>query len=294
MKSVLPFLFFFSAAREPVRNTLTATGASQAASTVMDAVTFTSLAPRIGSRPMMSGWSEIGTSAMSGGAFNWGSVWSGLKSFGSKVKTYGTKAWNSSTAKQLRDKLKDTHFQEKVVDGLATGIHGAIDIARQRLDKELDKRLERPIPIEEEDIQDAAADEPILVEKEPPVVVEKGPLPSALPEKRPSLDKDEELVMTLDEPPSYDEIFGNKSGLVPTTYPMTRPVHPLARPVLSGDVVSDKSKVVDVVAPAPVVRAPAPAVVAPVRPRQTRNWQSTLSSITGLGVRSIKRKRCWY
>uniref|UniRef100_A0AAU6S551 Pre-protein VI n=1 Tax=Rhinolophus ferrumequinum adenovirus TaxID=3140013 RepID=A0AAU6S551_9ADEN len=273
----------------------------------MDAVTFTSLAPRIGSRPMMSGWSEIGTSAMSGGAFSWGNVWSGLKSFGSKVKTYGTKAWNSTTAKQLRDKLKQTKFQEKVVDGLATGIHGAIDLARQKLDRELDKRLDRPIPIEEEDIQDV--DGPLPIEKE--VEIEKTPVPSA-PEKRPS-EKEEELVMTLDEPPSYDEIFGDKSGLQPTTYPMTRPVHPLARPVLPpppayeaptpapAPVVVPTSPVVKpapVVVPTSPVVKPAPVVVPVARPVVTvrpggRNWQNTLSSITGLGVRSIKRRRCW-
>lgn len=246
----------------------------------------------------MSGWSEIGTSAMSGGAFSWGNVWSGLKSFGSKVKNYGTKAWNSTTAKQLRDKLKETKFQEKVVDGLATGIHGAIDIARQKLDKELDKRLDRPIPIEEEDIQDV--DGPL--EKE--VIVEKSPVPSAPEKKRPA-EKDEELVMTLDEPPSYDEIFGDKSGLQPTTYPMTRPVHPLARPVLPPPPAYEAPSpapapvvVPAAPAPAPVVvpAAPAPVVVRPstavtVRPGQ--RWQNTLSSITGLGVRSIKRKRCW-
>lgn len=256
----------------------------------MDAVTFTSLAPRIGSRPMMSGWSEIGTSAMSGGAFSWGSVWSGLKNFGSNVKNYGSKIWNSSTGKQLRDKLKETKFQEKVVDGLATGIHGAIDIARQKLDKELEQRLDRPIQVEVEDIQgppDGEADLLTEKEKEELVAASKKPVIVESPiKKRP---REEDLVMTLEEPPSYDEIFGNKAGNA-TTYPMTRPVHPLARPVLPA-VEPPPAYEAPAPAPAPVV----PAVAQPSRPRPSRgNWQNTLSSITGLGVRAIKRRRCWY
>lgn len=257
----------------------------------MDAVTFTSLAPRIGSRPMMSGWSEIGTSAMSGGAFSWGSVWSGLKNFGSNVKNYGSKIWNSSTGKQLRDKLKETKFQEKVVDGLATGIHGAIDIARQKLDKELEQRLDRPIQVEVEDIQGPPDGEAGLLtekEKEELVAASKKPVIVESPiKKRP---RDEDLVMTLDEPPSYDEIFGNKAGNA-TTYPMTRPVHPLARPVLPAVDPPAYEAPAPAPAPAPVV----PAVAQPSRLRPSRgNWQNTLSSITGLGVRAIKRRRCWY
>ncbi|UYL15013.1 pVI [Bat mastadenovirus] len=272
----------------------------------MDAVTFTSLAPRIGSRPMMSGWSDIGTSAMSGGAFSWGNVWSGLKNFGSKAKNYGSKIWNSSTGQKLRDKLKQTNFQDKVVEGLATGIHGAIDLARQKLDKELDKRLERPIEVEEEDIQ-GEPDAPLLTEKEKEELVAASkqkplappPLVVSPVKKRP---REEDLVMTLDEPPSYDEIFGDKAG-APTTYPMTRPVHPLARPVLPSRtpvaVEPPPAYEPPTPAPAPVVVTPKPAVVAaaqPARPRApTRgSWQNTLSSITGLGVRSIKRRRCWY
>ncbi|ULR16492.1 pVI [Bat mastadenovirus] len=267
----------------------------------MDAVTFTSLAPRIGSRPMMSGWSDIGTSAMSGGAFSWGNVWSGLKTFGSKAKQYGSKIWNSSTSKQLRDKLKQTNFQEKVVDGLATGIHGAIDIARQKLDKELEKRLDRPmIQIEEDMLPDGPApDEGLLTEKEKEelVAASKKPVLVESPiKKRPREEEKEDLVMTLDEPPSYDEIFGDKAG-APTTYPMTRPVHPLARPVLPArtPVAVEPPPAYEPPAPAPAPVVVAPAVAQPARPRPSRgSWQNTLSSITGLGVRSIKRRRCWY
>ena len=91
----------------------------------MEDINFASLAPRHGTRPFMGTWNEIGTSQLNGGAFNWSSVWSGLKNFGSTLRTYGNKAWNSSTGQLLREKLKDQNFQQKVVDGLASGINSS-------------------------------------------------------------------------------------------------------------------------------------------------------------------------
>ena len=46
---------------------------------------------------------------------------------------------------------------------------------------------------------------------------------------------------------------------------------------------------------APVVQAPPVATAVrrvPAR-RQAQNWQSTLHSIVGLGVKSLKRRRCY-
>ena len=107
----------------------------------MEDINFASLAPRHGSRPFMGNWQDIGTSNMSGGAFSWGSLWSGIKNFGSTIKNYGSKAWNSSTGQMLRDKLKEQNFQQKVVDGLASGISGVVDLANQAVQNKINSKL---------------------------------------------------------------------------------------------------------------------------------------------------------
>ena len=109
----------------------------------MEDINFASLAPRHGSRPFMGNWQDIGTSNMSGGAFSWGSLWSGIKNFGSTIKNYGSKAWNSSTGQMLRDKLKEQNFQQKVVDGLASGISGVVDLANQAVQNKINSKLDR-------------------------------------------------------------------------------------------------------------------------------------------------------
>ncbi|ARQ79784.1 pVI [bat adenovirus 10] len=157
----------------------------------MEEINFTALAPRRGNKPMLTAWSSIGNSQMSGGAFNWGSVWSGLKSVGNTLKNWGNKAWTSSTGEALRQKLKDTNFQEKIVDGISTGIHGAVDIARQQLDKAIESRLDKD-PNEEEEIYSEKG----FIEKEIPTRRKKRPL-------------EEEFVITSEEPPAYDEVFLN-------------------------------------------------------------------------------------
>ncbi|QHR77499.1 pVI [Squirrel monkey adenovirus] len=293
----------------------------------MEEINFSSLAPRQGTRPMMGMRGEIGTNQMNGGAFSWGSLWSGLKSFGSTVKSYGSKAWNSTTGQMLRDKLKDTGVREKIVEGVTSGIHGAIDLARQEMEKQLNSRLDRPRPdVEVEEML------PELNEK-PPLAPSAPPKEDRLPEKRPRPEAEEELVIRTDEkPPSYDEIFGKDQAPPPpvaSTYPMTRPIAPLARPVIGSTSSSNKKvppprppppkrptvpavtapagPVVDVpttldLPPPPVAAAPVAPAVTVTRPaavaRPSRpgrgNWQSTLSSITGLGVRAVKRQRCYY
>ncbi|APC26066.1 pVI [Bat mastadenovirus G] len=271
----------------------------------MDAVNFSSLAPRYGSHPMMNSWSGIGTSGMNGGAFNWGGIWSGIKNFGSNVKSWGSKAWNSQTGKLLRQKLNDTKVREKLVEGISTGVHGALDIANQEIARQIEKRLERREPLEEVEVEEEI--EEVKPKLEAPLVVE-------LPKKRP---RDEDLLITAEEPPSYEEAV----SMAPAPRPMTRPHPSMARPVLvekpARPVVVDKPTTLELKpsdlpppyspAPAPVVvKAPpkAPAVVVPsvpavpaapvvVAPSRSRGWQGTLANIVGVGLRGVKRRRCY-
>ncbi|BBE29312.1 pVI [Bat mastadenovirus] len=248
----------------------------------MDAVNFSVLAPRYGTHPMMSSWSGIGTSGMNGGAFNWGGLWSGIKNFGNSVKTWGSKAWNSQTGKMLRQKLNDTKVREKLVEGISTGVHGALDIANQEIAKQIEKRLERR--------------EPIVVEEEENIL-EKAPLVVDISKKRP---RDEELIITSEEPPSYEEALA-----AAPLRPMTKPHPSLAKPVLvdtpatlelkpSDDLPPPYTPTAPVAAePVPVITAPAAAVPVPSLTGRRRGWQGTLANIVGVGIRGVKRRRCY-
>lgn len=281
----------------------------------MEDINFASLAPRHGSRPFMGTWNDIGTSQLNGGAFNWSGLWSGLKNFGSTIKNYGSKAWNSSAGQMLRDKLKDTNFQEKVVNGVVTGIHGAVDLANQAVQKEIDKRLQNSrVPPQPQEVEEVEVEE-----KLPPLEKVPGVPPKA--EKRPRPDLEETLVTETMEPPSYEQAL--KEGASP--YPMTKPIAPMARPVYGKDykpVTLDlpppqrpippprrnppRPSIAPTVPPiagpsaSPVESSPSVApdpVIRPVavaRPARGANWQNTLSSIVGLGVKSLKRRRCFY
>lgn len=250
----------------------------------MEDINFASLAPRHGSRPFMGNWQDIGTSNMSGGAFSWGSLWSGIKNFGSTIKNYGSKAWNSSTGQMLRDKLKEQNFQQKVVDGLASGISGVVDLANQAVQNKINSKLDPRPPVEE-----------------PPPAVETVSS-EGRGEKRPRPDREETLVTQIDEPPSYEEAL--KQGL-----PTTRPIAPMATGVLG----QHTPVTLDLPPPAdtqqkPVLPGPSAVVVTrpsraslrraasgprSMRPVASGNWQSTLNSIVGLGVQSLKRRRCF-
>ena len=256
----------------------------------MEDINFSSLAPRHGTRPYMGTWNEIGTSQLNGGAFNWNSIWSGLKNFGSTIKSYGTKAWNSQTGQMLRDKLKDQNFQQKVVDGLASGINGVVDIANQAVQKQIANRLE-PRP-----------DEVTVEEKLPPLQTVPASVPSK-GEKRPRPEAEETLVTHTIEPPSYEEAVKT----APTTYPMTKPILPMATRVygknehapmtLEIPPLPEPTIAEPVVSTAPVTTVTRPEVrpvaVASLRNPRSSNWQSTLNSIVGLGVKSLKRRRCY-
>lgn len=241
---------------------------------------------------MMSSWSGIGTSGMNGGAFNWGGIWSGIKNFGSSVKSWGSKAWNSQTGKMLRQKLNDTKAREKLVEGIATGVHGALDIANQQIAKQIEKRLERQEALEpevEEEIEEVK-----VAPSAPPaaVVVDTG-------KKRP---RDEEVFVTsTDEPPSYEEAI--KDMAPAPLRPMTRPHPSMARPVLPAPVdvpTTLELKPTDLPPPAYKPPAPKPVVVEAARPAVVvappprRGWQGTLQGIVGMGVRGVKRRRCYY
>lgn len=259
----------------------------------MENINFSSLAPRVGTRPMMSTWNDIGISSMNGGAFSWGSIWSGLKNFGSSAKSFGTKVWNSSTGVKLRQKLKDTNAQDKLVDGIAAGIHGALDIANQEVAKAIDKRLDRPmVSVEEKEPQ---VEE--IIEESKEIGGKKRPL------------EDEEIVTKIDAPPSYDEIFGTKDA--PPLLPMTRPVHPMARPVVPPtlppsvdvpttlDLPPPPSPTIVKKQPVPVQKPAQRPVIVPAATAPSfsfgapKGWQSTLGSIVGAGVRAVKRRRCY-
>ena len=192
----------------------------------MEDINFASLAPRHGSRPFMGTWNEIGTSQLNGGAFSWSSLWSGIKNFGSSIKSFGNKAWNSNTGQMLRDKLKDQNFQQKVVDGLASGINGVVDIANQALQNQINQRLENsrqpPVALKQRPTPEP---EEVEVEEKLPPLESAPPLPSK-GEKRSRPELEETLVVESREPPSYEQAL--KEG---ASYPMTRPIGSMARPV---------------------------------------------------------------
>ena len=245
-----------------------------AAVAAMEGINFSALAPRYGSRPMLSSWSDIGTSSMNGGAFNWGNIWSGVKTFGNTLKTWGNRAWNSNTASALRKSLNDSNIQSKIVDGLTTGIHGAVDLANQEISKAVQKRLEsRPIP-------DALVNESVVAptEEVPEVVAETPMVVESIKNKRPA--EEEELIIRTDEPPRYEDIFPSKSGNAPRRPVIVRST---SMESLNGSV--DRPLATDPVAPKPIVFS---------RPsRRQKGWQGTLNSIVGLGVRAVKKQRCF-
>ncbi|YP_009209.1 pVI [Porcine adenovirus 3] len=106
----------------------------------MEDLSFSALAPRFGTRPVMGTWSEIGTSQMNGGALSWSNIWSGLKSFGSSLASTANKAWNSGTVTSVRNKLKDADVQGKIGEVIASGVHGALDVANQAVSHAVDRR----------------------------------------------------------------------------------------------------------------------------------------------------------
>lgn len=209
-------------------------------------VNFSSLAPRYGTHPMTN--SYIGTSGLSGGAFNWGGVWSGLKNFGSQIKNWGHKLYHSNTGQALRQKLNETGVRDKLINGIATGVNGALDIAQAELAQRIQDRLERYRPQDSEVIQDVVEEEVAPEE----VVIKKRP-------------REEEVIVT-EFPPTYEEAIAEQ------------PLYekPIVKPP-----------------PPPTVTVPSRPLPTPVVLRPTRGWQNTLNDIVGVGLRGVKRRRCF-
>lgn len=254
---------------------------------------FSSLAPRRGTQPLLG--STFGTSDLSGGAINWSGLWSGIKNFGSNIKHWGNKAWNSSTGQALRQKLKDTDLQGKVVEGISTGIHGAIDVARQELDRRLEQKLgPRPTPQVEPTAPPEENDKlsPIpSTDKTVPAF--KGPVKRPVADAPPGYETT--LIQTLDEPPSYEEAVA-LAPPPPKKRPTTRPIAPMVTEVLPAPPVQTAATLelprpsqATVVTPAP------PVSYVPTRPmnRLPGNWQSKLQNVVGAGLRCSRRRRCF-
>lgn len=264
----------------------------------MDSYSYAALAPRQGTRPMLNSWSSIGTHEMHGGAFNWGSLWSGIKNFGGTVKNWGSRVWHSDAGQALRNQLKKTGLQEKIIEGVSTGIHGALDIGRQRLEKAIEQRLERrPVPEAAEELQEApaavieevedappppySAAAPVAAPAVVPVVTTpaKTPLSVALPPKR-GRDEAQELVIRHREPPPpYEEVMTAPAPAlvahqgVLKNVPVTQPAQPFSPAVHETE---------RIIAPLPITTV-----------TRRRGWQSTLNDIVGLGVHAVKRRRCY-
>lgn len=252
---------------------------------------FSSLAPRRGTQPLLG--SHFGTSDLSGGAINWSGIWSGLKSFGSNIKHWGNKAWNSSTGQALRQKLKDTDLQGKVVEGISTGIHGAIDVARQELDRRLEQKLgPKPVPQVEPSAPPEDVDKPSPIPStDKTVPAFKGPVKRPVADLPPGYETT--LIQTLDEPPSYEEAVGSQPP--PRKRPTTRPIAPMVTEVLPAPP-AQTATTLELPRPSQAaVVTPAPPVSFVPRPmnRLPGNWQSKLQNVVGAGLRCSRRRRCF-
>lgn len=249
----------------------------------MDEISFTALAPRRGTRPLLSDSTAFGLSNMNGGAFNWGSIWSGLKSFGSTIKNVGNKAWNSSTGQALREKLRDTNVQDKIVDTISSGIHGALDLTRQELDKAIANRLEES-PNMSLHSQSAAQKLAESIDEEFKKGKKSDEYKKGKHRRKRHLSEDLEEspilalpppppVLALPPPPSYNEIFSVEDKPRPL-----KSYEPSSLPITQSTSTSNST----------------PPQSLPNLPYRGRaNWQSTLSNIVGLGVHSLKKRRCF-
>lgn len=225
---------------------------------------FAALAPRRGTTPLMASSYTFGNSSLNGGALNWSGLWSGLRNFGSTLKNWGQSAWNSSAGQALRQNLKDTGLQQKVVEGISTAIHGAVDLSRQELDRQLASRLDaerRPLPSTGTAVSEAT------------------PVP---PTTTPGGDSLKRPLVIQDAPPSYEEAVGTASLAGPRLTKDIRLPPPPKRPALESG-------------PATLDLPPAslPASLGPLRRRASASWQAKLRNVVGAGVRARRYRRCY-
>lgn len=172
----------------------------------MEDLNFAFLAPRCGLKPIFSNWSDIGTTQLNGGAINWGSIWSGLKSFGSHIRDFGNRALHSQTASVIKQKLNDSNIRDKIAEGISTGIHGVVDIAQQHIEDAIQKRLHRraePDTLQPANVPNtsAAASE----EVEAPRRGLKRPVEDEEPPER--AEQTNVVHVPTEPPPAYEDIF---------------------------------------------------------------------------------------
>lgn len=87
--------------------------------------------------------------------------------------------------------------------------------------------------------------------------------------------------------PMATRVYGKNENV-----PMTLELPPLPEPTIADPV--DSVPVASVPVASTVSRpAVRPVAVASLRNPRSSNWQSTLNSIVGLGVKSLKRRRCY-
>lgn len=286
----------------------------------MEDLSFSALAPRFGTRPVMGTWSEIGTSQMNGGALSWSGLWSGLKSFGSSLASTANKAWNSGAVQSVRNKLKDADVQGKIGEVLASGVHGALDVANQAVSHAVDRKLQmqqlrqqqllrqqreqmgvvEPSYEMETDELPPPPKELLLPPPPPPSAPPAAVTPARRPAKRPATGT-QEILIRSDEPPPYEELYPDKAGIPATlelrpppetklpavAHNKMRPPPPLTAPTTSAPAAAPA---------APVRRRPAAAPASSKAPQmgvRARGWQNKLNTIVGLGVRATKRRRCY-
>lgn len=256
----------------------------------MDSLNFSALAPRYGTRPLYNG-SSLGVSTLNGGAINWGNMWNMFKNVGSKIKNVGSKVWNSKTAQSIKKELAKTGAREKLVQGVVTGVHGALDLANQALAKQIEKRLDKA-PLTEEEVAEAVDSAIETPEEVPPLPPKRPREEPLLLEKPATLEREkvvvapetltESLISTTDEPPSYEEAIRTMAP-APLPPPPAPPLPATKGPML-GPVVRQPALPAPVVTTVPSV----PAVVAP-----GANWLNALNAMTGVGLRTVKRRRCY-
>lgn len=289
----------------------------------MEDLSFSALAPRFGTRPVMGTWSEIGTSQMNGGALSWSGLWSGLKSFGSSLASTANKAWNSGAVQSVRNKLKDADVQGKIGEVLASGVHGALDVANQAVSHAVDRKLQQQ-QLRQQQLLRQQREQMGLVEPSyemetdelppppeellpPPPPPPASVTPARRPVKRPAATQ--EIIIRSDEPPPYEELYPDKAG-IPATLELRPPpetklpavAHNKMRPPppLTSTTTSSAAAAPAPAPAAPVRRRPAAApAAAPASSKATqmgvraRGWQNKLNTIVGLGVRASKRRRCY-
>lgn len=289
----------------------------------MEDLSFSALAPRFGTRPVMGTWSEIGTSQMNGGALSWSGLWSGLKSFGSSLASTANKAWNSGAVQSVRNKLKDADVQGKIGEVLASGVHGALDVANQAVSHAVDRKLQqqqlRQQQLLRQQREQMGVMEPsyemetdelppppkeLLLPPPPPSAPPAAATPARRPAKRPAASTGtQEILIRSDEPPPYEELYPDKAGI-----PATLELRPETKlPAVAHNKMRPPPPLTSTTTSA--AAAPAPAPAAPVRRRpaaaapasskapqmgvRARGWQNKLNTIVGLGVRTCKRRRCY-